>query len=352
MKAVTRFLPVFFFVLVSLPLSGCYTELATNEYADDEYYAGSDTTYDQEGNVTINNNYYLDDDYRRSRFRLSFNYYYPSYHSSWIAGYYHSFYDDPYWGWYRPWWWYHYYPQYTIIYPNPWWPPIYDPWYPYPYYPVAVYYPPYYYPPVYGYNPPATPGKIRDNGSTRDPNNPGDRSRPIPPPTTPGTTVATGTTPPRERVTLDRVTPNDDTKTDEKPWWEKMRARPDAEGKPQRTVPTERTTPRDDRTVTPPPVRNTPRDDRTASTPPPTKIKPRDDRRGGDETKSSKPAYNPPKKSVPQNDGGRVERPRDDRRSYSPPPAQQPSSQSVPPPRSSGGNSGGSNSGGGRKRAD
>lgn len=354
MKTVMRFFPLYSLVIISATFIGCYTEFAASEsngYSDDGYYADTDTTFDEEGTVIVNNNYYLDDDYRRSRFRLSFNYYYPSYHSSWIAGYYYSYYDDPYWGWHRPWWWYHHYPHYTIIYPNPWWPPIYDPWYPYPYYPVAVYYPPYYNPHSYGYNPPADPGRIRGNGSTRDPRDPGDRNKPIPPPVTPGTTIATGTPPSREHNRVDRIDPADDTKTDNRPWWEKVKARPDAGEKKTDRVASDRTPPRDDRTVSQPPVKDMPRDDRRVSTPPPVKIKPRDDRKDNEDAKSKKPTYNPSKKSVPHNEGRRVERPRDDRRSYTPPPAKQSPPQSASP-RSGGGSSGGSNNGGGRKRAD
>ncbi len=353
MKTVMRSFPLFLLTFIGISVSGCYTEFATSEsgdYSDDEYYADTDTMYDDEGNVTINNNYYLDDDYRRSRFRLSFNYYYPSYHSSWIAGYYHSFYDDPYWGWHRPWWWYYHYPHYTIIYPNPWWPPIYDPWYPYPYYPVIAYYPPYYNPPVYGYNPPANPGRIRDNGSTRDPNNPGDRSRPIPPPSIPGTTIATGGAPTRERIPEVKARPVDEGRRDEIPWWKKVNTS-HPEKRSHVADGAEQSVPRKDRIASPPPQKKVPTEDRTVYSPP-VKNKPKEDRRVDEGTKPKQPTNNPPKRYIPQDHGKSNERPRSETRSYSPPPAQQSPPQSAPPPRSSGGNSGGSNNGGGRKRAD
>ncbi|MBI2428545.1 MAG: hypothetical protein HYV29_07090 [Ignavibacteriales bacterium] len=346
-----RSFPVYFLMIIAATLTGCYTEFAASEssdYSDDGYYTDTDTTYDDEGTVTINNNYYLDDDYRRSRFRLSFNYYYPTYHSSWISGYYHSFYDDYYWGWHRPWWWYHHYPQYTIIYPNPWWPPIYDPWYPYPYYPGGVYYPPYYSPPQYGYNPPANPGRVRTDGSTRDPRDPGGRTRPIPTPTTPGTTIATGGTPARERIPEVKAIPVDERQREEIPWWKKVNSTSPPEKRARVVDGTDKQSPRDNRTMTSPPQKKAQREDQPAYTPP--KNKQREQKRVN-EGATNKPAYNPPRRSVPQNEGKSSDRPREERRTYSPPPAQQAPPQSSPP-RSNGGSSGGSGNGGGRKRAD
>lgn len=333
MKTAVKFLPLIV-IFSGVAFSGCYTELATTDNDGDEYYANSDTTYDENGNVVINNNYYLDDNYRRSRFRVSFNYYFPSYHSSWIASYYYSYYDEWYWGWHRPWWWYHYYPYYTVIYPTPWWPPIYDPWYPYWYYPAVVYYPPYYYPPYYGYNPPVTTGRVRTDGSTRDQRDPGERARPIPTTPSPGTTVAAGGTEVRERIPTERATTINERER-EKPWWEKIGSAQQVEQRKRVVDEPRRSEERTDRAATPPPVR----------------VKPREDRKVEEGTKNETPRYHPPRRSTPQNDQPPAERPRDERRSYSPPQRQAPPPSSAP--RSNGGGTSGTGqNNGGRKRAD
>jgi hypothetical protein len=216
MKNVIRIIPSFVFSIIVFSFTGCYTEFAAQENNNDEYYANSDTTYDESGNVEINNNYYLDDDYRQSRFRLSFNYYYPSYHhTSWLANYYYSYYDDPSWGWGRP---YRYYDPwgYGCVYPYP----VYDPWWPY--YPPVVYYP-IYYPvydpyPVYANNP-SNPPRIRNNGATRDPRDPSIRTRPIESSPSPAQTVAVGATSTRIRESSEARPV--DKKRDEIPWWKR-----------------------------------------------------------------------------------------------------------------------------------
>jgi hypothetical protein len=57
MKSVLRFFVV---ATVVAFFPGCYTELATTEQPDREYTTESDTSYEN-GNTTINNHYYLDD---------------------------------------------------------------------------------------------------------------------------------------------------------------------------------------------------------------------------------------------------------------------------------------------------
>lgn len=316
MKTVMRFLPLY--VMAIVIFSGCYTEFAAQEYDDDQSYTASDTSYDEEGNVTINNSYYLDDDYRRSRFRLSFNYYYPTYHSSWIASYYYSYYDDPYWGWGSPYWYYDRWPYGCTYPPVVYWPPIYDPWYPYPHYPVVIYHPPYHDGPQYGYYPPSNPGRVRTGGSTRDI---GERTRAVSSPSAPATTVvATGAAPTRQRTTVQEVAPVNDRGRDNRAWWEKTNSR--TEVKTRQRV-TEKTA-RESKSV------YTPRESRK------------------EETQSSKPAYNPPKRSSSREEGKQTERPRESKRSYSPPQSQQAPAQSSP--RSSGGNSGSTSNGGERRR--
>lgn len=348
-----------------LSLTGCYTQLATTEYESEETYVESDTL-SEDGNVTINNNYYLDDDYRRSRFRLSFNYYYPTYHSSWLSGYFYSYYDDPYWGWGRPGWWY---PSYTVVTPWPWWPPYYDPWWPYgyhPYYPPVVYYPIHHpHHDGWGGGVASPPSRPRPTGPTRDPNDPGGRPRPLP--TDPGTgpiTTGGGDRPrppvaevppggainrprPTEQVTHDvpetapvtRPRPSEPVKTvvpeerprEEKPWWvrdkeEKREREPSARpASPSTPAPERRQRVTDERPASPSPAKQP-------------SARPAERRR---ET-TSEPSAPPSKPS----------RPREERRTYSPP-----APQSAPPasaPRSGGGSSSGSSSGsgGGRKRGE
>lgn len=218
MKNVMRFVSLLSLAIVGAIFSGCYTEFAAQESYDSGSYVESDTTYDESGNVTINNNYYLDDDYRRSRFRLSFNYYYPSYHSSWIASYYYSYYDKPYWGWGHPYWYYDPW-RWGCVYPvyDPWWP-----YYPYPHYPVFVYYPVYYSPPIYVDNTPALP-KHRADGPTHGGPVMSDRSQPIA--VSGGGTTAV--TLPKKRDSAPEENPTTVTRPvktrEEAPWWEKNR---------------------------------------------------------------------------------------------------------------------------------
>lgn len=216
MKSVRNSLLVVFSVVL---FSGCYTELATVERNDRDYAYDSDTTY-EEGSTAINNHYYLDDDYRRSRLRTSFHYYYPE-NTSWIGGYYNSYFNDPYWGmrqwsWrYDPW--YGYYPTY---YPTWGCPPYYS-WNSY--YPYGGYYPVYYPHPIYVNNTPAIPGnKRRADGPSREGTTVADRSRPIPDPSSSGTVVAT-TPKMRESAPVDKVTPvtRPERTRDESPWWER-----------------------------------------------------------------------------------------------------------------------------------
>lgn len=348
MKSVLRY---FIIGIVLLTFAGCYTELATIEPAHREYADDSDTLNEQ-GTTVINNHYYLDDDYRQSRLRVSFQYYYPSY-SSWIGAYYNSYFNDYYWGMYhRPTWYYD--PFYTYypgcIYPSP----FYDPWYPY-YYPPVVYYPVYYPTPIAS-NLPLQPGRPRPDGPTRDPLPAGDRPRPM----SPTTTIVPTTERPTisgEAIPTERPRPAIDPK---KGWWEDLPverpvrdpnndARPIETTKPERpprgsdvnrpTGGTEHPNPGgEDRPI-----------DRPKNNPPVYTPPPRDDR-PIDRPKTPKtevPAYTPPAKRPSGNDEARpIDRPRETSRpSFNPPPQSAPP-QSAPP-RSGGGSSSGGN---GRKR--
>jgi hypothetical protein len=340
MKTVMTMFASVLLCVIGMLLSGCYTEMATQEYSEERSYSDSDTAYEDE-QVTINNHYYLDDDYRRSRFRVSFNYYYPTYHSSWIAGYYNSYYNDYYWGMNRPWGWYHY-PGYVIIYPTPWWPPYYDPWYPYVYYPAVAYYPGYYPSPTYPNSPPQNPGRIRDNGPTRDDTNPDDRTRPVTGVgATGGTEVATGTPGVRirdqrqpEAVTV-KERPRNET-----PWWERQQQE-------------KRQTESSDRTSDRPVVRQKEQRRTETDQSQPKSGGTRPQARPAEKKNTDAPeSVAPPKRQGSGNSGAKpAERPREERRSYSPPPSQQAPASSAP--RTGGGSSGSSGqSEGSRKRAE
>ena len=303
--------------------SGCYTELATVEHNDRDYADDSDTTYDQ-GSTTVNNQYYLDDDYRRSRLRVSFHYYYPE-NTSWIGAYYNSYFNDPYWGmrpfsWsYDPW--YGYYPS------SPWCytPPYYDPWNPYyhHYHPIA-YYPVYYPSPAHGSRQPSTPPRIRTEGPSRDGNISDGRSRPIAPPAeTQITTVRTA------RGNEKEVTPVQTPvrkRGNEVSWWDRKDNERTTEARPVDR-------PRGVRIQSAPTKQSRASEQATSSE------RPREVRR---------PTYTPSTKPSSGGEARPVERPRESRResSYSPPPQQ-----SAPAPaRSGGSSSGSSSSSGGRKR--
>jgi hypothetical protein len=346
MKTVRNSLLAVFSIVV---FSGCYTELATVEQNDREYAYDSDTTVD-EGSTTINNHYYLDDDYRRSRLRVSFHYYYPE-NTSWIGGYYNSFFNDPYWGM-RPWaWsydpWYGYYPAY---YPT-WGCYPYDPWHPY--YPPVAYYPVYYPTPIYVNNQPAAPPRIRTEGSSRDGNNGDVRSRPITPPTeVQTTTIRTGRG--NEKDVTPVATPVRK-RDNEVSWWDRR----DTE-QPKEAQPVNR--PREIRNPTSPEKQGKRNDEsvpteqprgtgRPTYTPAPKESTPDNESRPVDRPREvRRPTYTPaPKSSVPKEDAKPVERPRQSgRQSYNPPPAQ--SAPSAPPQSTSRGGSSGSSSSGGRKR--
>lgn len=346
MKTVRNSLLMVFSIVA---FSGCYTELATVEQNDRDYAYDSDTTY-QEGSTTINNHYYLDDDYRRSRLRVSFHYYYPE-NTSWIGGYYNSFFNDPYWGM-RPWsWtydpWYGYYPTYYPMvgcYP-------YDPWHPY--YPPVVYYPGYYSAPVYVNNQPAVPPRIRTDGSSRDPNNNIIRTRPIAPPTeTQVTTIRTGRGDGKDVIPSQPIIRKRD---NEVSWWDRR----DKE-QPKEALPVER--PRNNRPQVSPESPSKGNDEaiptgrpretgRSGYTPSQRPTTPSGDAKPVERPREvRRPTYTPaPKPSAPSNDAKPVDRPRQSgRQSYNPP------SQSAPsaPAQSSsrGGSSGSSSSSGGRRR--
>ncbi len=340
-------------MIVVLPFIGCYTELVTVEQNDREYAYDSDTT--SEGAATvINNNYYLDDSYRQSRMRVSFNYYYPTY-SSWIGSYYNSYFNDYYWGMsYRPSWYYdpfysYGYPYYGCGYPSPY----YDPWYPY-YHPVAYY--PVYNPPIYVINS-GEANRTREGGGTRDLQN-DVRSRPIPG-TSNAPVTATAVPEQRPRVSDEAVSTGRPVRTPERPWWERVNAengtRNSGEARPVEVTKGGRV-PRDESAPANPPVTTRPspnRDDRPIDRNKPNapnvgtgtqerspEARPVERPRRG-EVRSSTPKVS----SSPSDEARPVQRPRESSRpSYTPAPQSAPP-QSTPP-RSSGGSSGG----GGRKR--
>ncbi len=348
-------LNTFIVMIVLLPFVGCYTELATVERNDRDYAYDSDTT-GTDGSTTINNNYYLDDSYRQSRMRVSFNYYSPTY-SSWIGSYYHSYFDDYSWGMYhRPSWYYDpfytYYPPYGgCMYPSPY----YDPWYPY--YPVAYY--PGYYP---SYNPSTygtitgDPGRTRNGGASREPLN-DDRSRPIPGAI--NIPVATAGNPEnRPRIADDGTPTGRPTRNPEKPWWEKMDERATRNAGDSRPIDvTKGDRPRRDETTTiNPPVNNRPvpnREDRPIDrnkpnqpTIDPGKTDRQPEARPAERPRSGEVRYSPPvKSSVPQDEAHPVQRPRESSR-----PSYNPAPQSAPPQSAPPRSSGGSSNGGGRKR--
>ncbi len=346
MKSVLK---IFLSAVSFISFSGCYTELATIERSEPSVVYESDTSYDN-GTETINNHYYLDDEYRRSRLRVSFNYYYP-YSSSWIGGYYNSYFNDYYWGMsYRPAWYYD--PFYTVYPPYGWgyYPPHwYGPWYPY--YSPYVYYPSYY-PVAYG-GTPSAPGRSRDGGATRDPL-PENRPRPSSP-GVPGSGTAVAEHAPADAEPA--TTPRGG-RDSEIPWWEKVsnerpsrgndsEARPaDQDKKPVRDQrPADRETPNSRDEARP---AERPKDEQSV-TPPVTKERPAREARPATRPKQRPPAYVPPGRQTPSTDEARpAERPRESRQpSYSPPPQQSVAPQSTPP-RSSGGSA--PSSGNGRKR--
>ena len=307
MKSVLSF---FISAAVIVLYAGCYTELAPVERNDNDFAYDSDTTYDN-GNTTVNNNYYLDDNYRQSRFRVSFNYYYPTY-SSWISSYYYSYFNDSYWGMYhRPSWYYDpffsYYSPYGCLYPSPY----YDPWYSY--YPhggyYSGYYQGYYNPPVYANNPPS-PNRPRGDGPSRDPQlEP--RDRPIPAPSSPTETPSLGkdtNVRPRGPVEAIPVKSPETRRAPEKAWWEKLNterpvrvaddARPTENEKGNRPV-------RENTPTYTPPLNNNPNpstDDRPVHRP-----------------KNNHPTYTPPRNSNPNDDSRPVERPKRNEQQYTPP---------------------------------
>jgi len=348
MKSVRNSFLVFSIVIL---FSGCYTELATVEQNERDYAYDSDTTY-EEGSTAINNNYYLDDDYRRSRLRVSFHYYYPE-NTSWIGGYYNSYFNDPYWGM-RPWsWtydpWYGYYPSY---YPTWGCLPYYDPWHPY--YPPIVHYPGYYPSPVYVSTQPKTPPRIRTEGSSRDGNSTDVRSRPIPSPSseTQATTIRKGRGDEKEAIPVStpiRKRGNDVS------WWDRRDNEQSKEAKPVNrprivrnpNAPEKQSRGNEEAT----PV-DRPRETRRPTyTPSPKPSAPNDESRPVERPRETRrPTYTPaPKPSAPNNDARPVERPRESRRESYSPPAQQ-STPSAPAPSRGGSNSGSSSSSGGRKR--
>lgn len=336
MTTVMKKFSIVLFGTLALVLTGCYTQLATEEMTDRESYDNSDSSYEQE-NGTIADQYYLDDDYRQSRLRISFHYYYPSYRTSWIAGYYNSFYDDYYWGWHRPLYW-NYYPGYTVIYPSPWWPPIYDPWYPYPYYYPSMAYYPYYYPYGSGGYKTAAAGRIRDTGPTRDTRDPSERIRPIQSPTT-GTEVVSGGSTVRERPSVEAVTPPEGNRTrNEVPWWEREKQERRAVESSDRPAERSAVRPSEKRRIENGQGQNT-----TGRKPAQTRPA---ERRKVAPAESTTPSGN----ANGSKRNGQSTPPREERRSYSPP--QRQSSPPASAPRSNGGSTSSGNNGGSRKRGE
>ncbi|NUN69324.1 MAG: hypothetical protein HUU02_06390 [Bacteroidetes bacterium] len=330
-----------FLSAISVMLAGCYTELATLEPSDRTVYYESDTV--TEGTATtINNHYYLDDEYRRSRLRVSFNYYYPSY-SSWIGSYYYSYFNDPYWGMYHRPYWYHD----PFAYGWCGW-PYYDPWYPYP----VVYYPVYYPYPVY-YGGPVTvasgtaPSRPRTDGPTRDPGR-DERDRPLATPVpTPVVTTNGGPVnePPAERPRPARPP--------EKAWWEKEgderpaetpvnrpsrptnTTRPSNVNEPRRPAANDPGTGEAAPRPMPRPAANDPKTNDTPSRPVGRPAAPAQVDRPNDA-----PVYTPPAKKPTQRNDGETARPRESSRPSYTPPAQPSTPPQSAPPRNSGGSNG------------
>ncbi len=311
-----------------ISFSGCYTQMISDDRNYDDGYAYSDTTNDG-GNVAINNHYYLDDNYRRSRFRVSFNYYYPTFHSSWISSYFYSYYDDPYWGfgspYYNPW----------ICYPSPW---VYNPpyWYPphwynpYPYWGYHHYPYWYYNPGPLTYSPPINNDKRYRNDGPERINPRGEAPQERAPITvgSPGISAPQNTDIGR-REPIDERVPRETAQSverrgNETPWWER-RAKENTDQRAERE----------------------------------SVARPREERRSKDvapaerqSQRQERPRYVVPKE---QRQRDADAKPREERRSYNSEPQRSNTPSYTPPANNNGGNSreaGTSQSGGGRKRAD
>src|SRR5450759_3520314 len=237
MKTIRGFINFPHVLLAGFLFAGCYTQMESvgNEGSDRrngdrDDYAYNDSTNDQDSGGTAVDNYFNDDGYRSMRYRMSFDYYYPSRHmwaaSVWFDPWYSDFYADPWDPWYRPGLWYP-----TIAYPYPYW------------YSGGGYYP--HYGPTYGYgnwrghNYPlygstVEPGRRRTTGSTRG-DDAGSRIRGGA--VAPGTNPAAGSASPgglRTRGIPGSVTPattDADRSTrrrsrEEVPWWERARTSP------------------------------------------------------------------------------------------------------------------------------
>jgi hypothetical protein len=362
MKTAAKTIYLFVFFLFGVFLSGCYTQLVVDERSDnDDSYVESDTTNDGK-NISINNHYYLDDNYRQSRFRMSFNYYYPS-HGSWMADYYYSYFDDPYWGMNRP---YYYNPW--CYNPPPWaynpFPYWYDDYY---YYGYSHHYPGGYYPVASGmYVPGNDNERIRRGGSTRDPNAVRERN-PISVASPTGISK-TETSAPRLREPVANGNPNDEAQPlsgkrvrEETPWWERSKreesirqreANPNRSGdgnSDARPVEQDRRRRNEQPTYTPPAKTNGSGD---------TEARPVEQNR---RRRNDQPTYTPPAKT--NGSGGSEARPRERERrqstynapqrrtqpSYSPTPRTENRSHGES---NSGGSRSGGNSGGERRRAE
>lgn len=149
----TVYLPLILLPSAALVLSGCYTQLATvrddveerySSRTDDRTVEGDDTTGAQSDCTDCK------DDWFRSRYRLGFRYYYPSYSSFYFSTFYDPWYYDPWYCYFDPWicgtpfvgrpYWYNWY-----------WAGYYGGYYPGyygGYYPYGSYRYPYYYPGV------------------------------------------------------------------------------------------------------------------------------------------------------------------------------------------------------------
>lgn len=323
----THMLKICCAAVVLFAFSGCYTELMTRDDGDDGLAYADDST--AAGATTIVNNYYLNDDFRHSRLRSTFHYYYPQY-TSWIGGYFNSYYNDPYWGfgwgigYYDPYRWGCQYPYY-------------DPWL-YPYYPPVAYYPiyhPHYYPghhyPGYdgglGYGGGSIdPGRPRSSGPSRDVAGSDERSRPLPgPSTTPPVTVMN-----RPRVPDAAPVAAPTERRREQAWWERNNDAQPVTGRDRRG--SESATPAG---------RQQRQGNGEAVTVEPRKGNGSTGRTGQEGRRREESRWTPsPGQSAPQ----REARPREAQRpSYAPP-------SSSAPSHSGGGHTGGGSSGGGRKR--
>jgi hypothetical protein len=213
--------------------AGCYTQMETmndeeSGGRDKGDYAYTDTT--DTSSDTTNNNYFSDDGYRSSRYRMSFDYYCPPPYLWGTNIWFDPWYDDYGYPWYGSGLWYP-----TLVYPYPYW------YGRYPYYGRDYAYWPYY---NSGYRGGGggtiLAGRLRTTGSTRGGDGfmrtRGTAGAPAPIPIASG--VASSRT--RTPVVPEAAAPNTSRtrSREEVPWWEKTKKT--TQDSPQRNRVTQR----------------------------------------------------------------------------------------------------------------